>query len=396
MKKNLLLAIPLLLIAGAISIFIFNYSFQHGLSTPTPVAILPQSNPLVTPAPGSSPVPTPTSVVHLAWFYKPPDKTQMDLVVKKTDFYILTHKDEAERDELKAKGVSAPFSEYLLFQVINDPGDCQEDPPGNQVAYKTGDFCQISKEHPDWFLLDGKGNRISTSNDNYFMDPGSEGFRAFWLKRARELQETYGWDNVFLDNVEASPIKMVGQNGTLAKYRDEQSYHEAVKGFLTYIRQNYFGPSNKKIYANIVSVAEDHVWEELLPYVDGVMVETFATDWSDGYRSRDEWEQQMEQVEKALSQGKTMILVAQGKQDDNELQNFTFASYLLIANGNAFFRYTNTDSYRELWLYENYSYDLGTPLRNRYNYKGGWRRDFANGFVTVDPRNHQAEIVLKQ
>jgi hypothetical protein len=226
------------------------------------------------------------------------------------------------------------------------------------------------------------------------MDPGNEGFRAFWLERARELQETYGWDHIFLDNVEGSRIKMVGKNGSLANYPDDESYQKAVEGFLSYIRTNYFEPSNKSIYANIVSIAEDHVWDRYLQYVDGAMIESFATDWSDGYRSKDEWEQQMNLAEKALKQGKTLILVAQGDQEDEELQKFAFASYLLIADGNAYFRYTNSEEYRNLWLYENYDIDLGIPLGDRYKSKGLWRRDFAYGYVTVNSQKHQAEIIL--
>lgn len=278
--------------------------------------------------------------------------------------------------------------------MINDPEGCDEEPNGNQVAYKVGDFCQISEQHPDWFLLDQNGERIQSRSNSYYMDPGNEGFRAFWLQRARELQETHGWDNIFLDNVEGSRIKMVDDDRSPAKYPDEESYQKAVEGFLAYIREYYFEPQNKPIYANIVSVAEDHVWDSYLKHVDGVMVESFATDWSDGYRSRDEWESQMKQVEAALQQGKTLILVAQGEQDDTELQNFTFASYLLLANGNAFFRYTHAENYREMWLYENYNLEIGTPLGDRYKHKGGWRRDFTNGYVTVNPKNHKAEIIV--
>jgi hypothetical protein len=275
-----------------------------------------QNSLAVTSAPEVTATPLPENVIRLTWFYKPPDEAQMNQVAEKTDFFILTHKDEPARDELRAKGNTAPVSQYLLFLVINDPGDCDEKPNGNQVAYKVGDFCQISEQHPDWFLLDQNGKRIQSRKNSYYMDPGNEGFRAFWLERARELQETYGWDHIFLDNVEGSRIKMVGKNGSLANYPDDESYQKAVEGFLSYIRTNYFEPSNKSIYANIVSIAEDHVWDRYLQYVDGAMIESFATDWSDGYRSKDEWEQQMNLAEKALKQGKTLILVAQGDQED--------------------------------------------------------------------------------
>jgi hypothetical protein len=34
--------------------------------------------------------------------------------------------------------------QYLLFLVINNPGDCREEPNGNQVAYTELDFCQMA------------------------------------------------------------------------------------------------------------------------------------------------------------------------------------------------------------------------------------------------------------
>jgi hypothetical protein len=317
----------------------------------------------------------------------------MDLVAQQADFFILTHKDENERAALRQKGITTPFSQYLLFTEIHDPGNCEEGPTGNQVAFKEGDFCEISQSHPDWFLLKEDGDRVG-DEDSYFMDPGSEGFRAFWLERARALQEAHGWENIFLDNVEASRRKFVEKYEPLARYPDDKSYQEAVEGFLNYIRQNYFAPRGKLMYANIVSVDDYGVWDEYLEYLDGVMIESFATEWDEGYLSDDEWQAQIEQAERALTAGKTLILVAQGQQDDMELQKFSFASYLLITDGNAYFRYANSVAYREWWTYENYNLDPGLPVGPRYEYEGGWRRDFSKGYVIVKPQNRQAEIVL--
>jgi hypothetical protein len=365
-------------------------------STPTLTAT---NQPELFPSPASTPAYTPTpysgNIIRLAWFYKPPDDTQADLVAMNIDFYILTHKDENARSQLQTKGVTVPFAEYLLLMAITDPGSCDEQPPGNQVAYKPGDFCEISQSHPDWFLLDQNGNRVVSGESNYYMDPGNEGFRAFWLQRARELQETYGWDSVFIDNVEASRSKLTDKTESIPEYPDDKSFQQAIEGFLAYIRSNYFQPRNKPMYANIVSISDDEsVWESYLQYLDGVMIESFATDWSNGFPYRPDWESQMNQAQKALGEGKTLILVAQGKQENAHLENFALASYLLIANGNAFFRYTNSDSYRELWLYDNYNLNIGMPNGNAYKYQGGWRRDFTNGYVTVKPQNKEAEVVV--
>jgi hypothetical protein len=400
MNKNqtiyiLVTVIVLALITGAILT-------QSNPAPPSPQPTFTQTSQTSILAAGSSPSPvyTPTpyagNIIRLAWFYKPPTDDQLGVIVNDFDLFILTHKDENERDQLRTRGVKSPISQYLLFLVIEDPGDCEEEPSGNQVAYKAGDFCMISEQHPDWFLLDSSGNRIKSGKDTYHMDPGNAGYREFWLERAREMQESFGWDSIFLDNVEASTSKMTQGSTTLALYPDDLSYQAAVKGFLDYIRSNYFQPRNKPVYGNIVSMREEDnaVWDRYIQSLDGVLMESFATDWSDGYPKVDDWEREMSHADSALAQGKTLILVAQGKQDDAKLQAFSFASYLLLADGNVFFRYTSSDKYREVWLYENYSIDLGTPLGDRYpSGKDGWRRDFTHGYVIVNPKNHKVEIV---
>jgi len=89
-----------------------------------------------------------------------------------------------------------------------------------------------------------------------------------------------------------------------------------------------------------------------------------------------------------------LILVSQGRQPDYELQRFTFASYLLISNGSAAFRYANADSYPEVWMYPDYNVKLGSPVGPRYPEGDAWRRDFSQGHVLVNPRTGHAEIVV--
>jgi hypothetical protein len=387
----------ILLILAALGgmVFISLYSYRHAASpippTPSPIPSLQAITPAATQSVSSA---YPDDVSHLAWFYKPPQESDFDFVADHFDFFILTHKDETARDQFRQAGLDGRFSQYLLLLIAEDPDGCDEGPRGNQVAFKEGDFCMIRDQHPDWFLQDQNGQPIKSGSDTYHMDPGSEGYRQFFLEQARELQETHGWDDLFLDNVEASPAKMVRNGTSLLKYPDAQSYADAVEGFLAYLRQGYFEPRGKKIYGNIVSLDEGHVFDQYLQHLDGAMVESFATYWSDGFRDADDWEEQMTRVQNAITQGKTMILVAQGTQGDVALQKFTYASYLLLADGNAAFRYTHSENYRDLWWYDNYELDLGQPLDARYEQDGGWRRDFANGYVTVNPHSHVAEIVV--
>jgi len=337
--------------------------------------------------------------IRLAWFTSLPKSVEdIETVANWFDFFILIQGDEKHRDLVKSLGADGPFLQYLEFETIQDPGSCSAEPKINQVTDKIGDFCRISNDHPDWFLLDKNGKRIKvTDSDNvwYVMDPGNAGWRGFFLERVQEFQSDPNWDGVFLDNVPTSLVSREDDESLPSAYPDDTSYQEAVQGFLQFLYNGYFQPTHKLLIANFVSRRDNASWIEQLNYVDGAMFEGWAIDWPDGYRSANVWEAQMKVAEQTQQYGKDIILVSQGTKEDVNLQNFAFASYLLINLGKAAFRYANSSHYREIWLYDNYSVDLGAPLGLRYKIGNEWRRDFTNGYVKVNPVTHTAEIKIK-
>jgi hypothetical protein len=341
----------------------------------------------------------PNKIVNLAYFYKPPANADAATVAANFGAVVLTAGDEAFRDQLAADGFASSIPQYFRSDAIQDPGDCTTTPWKNQVAYKAGDFCNISKNHPDWFLLDTSGNRIKTSTsstDNFYrMDPSSSGWRSFFVSRLVENQQQRGWSAVFLDNLEAT-LTQIQRNGvTPAKYSDNTSYRAAMRGFIQYLDTNYARVYSRPIYANIIarSNTDEAVWFDYMQYLSGAMQERWSVDWSlTGYVSETDWKADMALAEKTQAQGKSIILHASGNQTDTNRQKFAFASYLLIANGKAAFRYSNSSSYKEVWLYDDYKVQLGTPLGARYQSGTLRRRDFTQGYVTVDPVNHTATI----
>jgi hypothetical protein len=358
----------------------------------TPISILTT---IETPAPPLQEtwVTNPNYRTGLAWFYKPPEDELLPILSEQFDFFILTHRDEEYRDILRSLGVTQPIPNYLLFTEIHDPGGCDEKPRGNQVAYQRGDFCRISVEHPDWFLLDTFGNRIVDDDGSYYhMDPGNPGFRAFWLERALELQHRYNWNGVFIDNVEGSLSKYKRQGALPIQYLTDTSLQTAVEGFLAYLSRQGLRP----LYANIISVEKSEVWLRYIEYLDGAMLENFAVDWRDSTLSVSEWTTEMEMLAASQQIGKTLILVAQGSQDDLSRQQFAYASYLLANEGLAYFRYTHHSAYREIWWYGNYNIDLGTPLSPAYQNGEIWIREFEYGQVIVNPRKNTAELILSE
>ena len=334
-------------------------------------------------------------IVNLAHFYKPPSNSTATAVAGTFDFLILSAMDEPFRNQLISNGYNNTILQYFGSVGIQDPGSCTATPRLNQVAYKPGDFCSISRNFPDWFLLDVNGQRIPASpgSDTYRMDPGHPAWRWFFLKRVLDYQAQNGWSGLFLDNLEAS-LSFIQRDGRrLAKYPDDASYQAAVRGFLQNLKVNYAQAYNRPIVANIIARRDDASWYGYLQYLDGAMQESWAVDWAlDQYISVDRWKSHLALAEMTQNQGKHIILVSQGRYVDTTRQQFAYASFLLIANGKAAFRYTNKAAYRQVWPYSNYRIDLGTPLGPRYQTGSLWRRDFTNGYVVVDPVNHTATI----
>jgi hypothetical protein len=130
------------------------------------------------------------------------------------------------------------------------------------------------------------------------------------------------------------------------------------------------------------------------------MDESFSVSWVDRWRSPDEWQGQLQRAQRWLDMGKGLVMVGQGPQDDTSRMDFTLASFLLVANENAFFRYTRFDSYyNSLWLYPEYdtARSLGLPLGVCREVSGGvWHRDFEHGYVEANPTEHWGRVVVQK
>lgn len=351
--------------------------------------------PTLTPQPAIEPYTSDYQAVKLVWFYKPPVTGNLDPLAEHYDFFILTRMDEKTRDGLRSMGVEAPILQYLLFAEVQDPGGCSEQPNHNQVAEDIGDFCELESQHPDWFLRDALGNGLANDDGYKIMDAGNSEWRNYWLERARISQETLMWHGVFLDNVEGSLVKRYRYFGVPKDYPDDVRYQAAIEDNLRFLYTTYFQPSGRLLYANIISVYDPAVWFRYMQYLDGAMLENFAVGWNEDYKDVSDWEAQLEIVEKTQAMGKEIILVAQGAEFDHQRETFALASYLLVNNGKAYFRYSNDLAYNQNWMYDNYFLALGLPLGPRYLLDDTWVRDFEKGRVMVNPALNTASIEIQ-
>jgi len=328
------------------------------------------------------------------------------------DWLMLRYGAEELRDEVRDLGYTNVLPQYmLLFQIVG-PGplrrsneDCKDayTPLQNNVMF-TRDFCKQVHPHEDWFLHNGKGERLYTEERlwdgshayQYFMNPGSAGFRAFWIAQMRS-QGDAGWDSLFLDNVAATYtyIKDRADNGRdgVAEYDSVEAWQGAVVGMLRAIRAAF---PMYQLWGNIVEAAPtDDAWERYRPELDGIQEENFATGWARGDPLPvAAWEAMLVRAERTLAQGKRVVLYGQGEQNDFARMRLSLASYLLVTTPDqrATFRYTHTNSYETIWWYPEYEQDLGSPQGARYQEGDVWMRRFACALVTVDPQQRSGVI----
>jgi hypothetical protein len=332
---------------------------------------------------------------RLAWFYKPPRSASADVVVREFDTFVLSRGDESFRDRVRAARPSVRVRQYFLLSQIIKP-DAGEAEGRNQAAYLPGDFERLWRDHRDWFLLRADGSPVVEGGKYYRMDPGSAGWRSFWISRVSAANP--GWDGVFTDNTDLSLCGFERYGIRLQKYATDAAYTDAIAGFLRQIHDRFHVATGKPVVSNLVNGCSGRdARAKYLPWIQGSMDEGWAVDWGSGYLSTTRWRLDLYRAARQAASGKQVILVSQGSRTDYARQRFAFASYLLIADPRISFRYSyarQDGAYREPWLYDNYRARLGSPKGPRYEVANGWRRNFTHGHVIVNPSAHTARIVV--
>lgn len=365
----------------------------------------------------SAAVRTPVSAVRawhprIAFQYYDGDKPSSEYLATHVDWLMMRYGAEQRRQEVYAHGYRGLILQYVLAYQIEGPGPyknkhskCKSNytPLRNNVMW-TKDFCKTAHKHEDWFLHNGKGQRLYTKDTNwdgtpiysYYMNPASEGFRRFWVEQIQKQHEA-GWQGFFLDNVGVSYAYLANRptnkDGKVKEYSSDEAWHTAVTGFLDYLHSSF---PKHPIWGNMIeSDASPRSWEPFLDHLDGFQEENFATNWlGQPSLNLDQWNAMMTRAEQAIARGKGVVLYGQGEHDDLERMRFSLASYLLIATADerATFRYAHTGSYPDLWWYPEYDMNLGLPRGPRYLNGSLWIRDFQCGQVIVDPAQHTGRI----
>jgi hypothetical protein len=250
----------------------------------------------------------------------------------------------------------------------------------------------VNANHPEWFLSDPAGNRLSASGYPWLwlLDVGNRAYQDAWADGVIAEARADGWDGVFMDDTN-STVKYHVDPARVAKYPTDAAWTAATRSMVANV-----GPriqaSGLMAIANVCCTREQvHVWKEWLPFLSGGMDETF-TKWGDdpatGYIwdwGPGSWSTQLEEVREAEAQGKHFLGVAHSGATDGKAAAYGLATMLLASQGRSSFSLA-ADYTNETWfpVYDR-ALKLGVATGSYFRVGAAYRRQFSAGTVLVNP-----------
>jgi hypothetical protein len=290
---------------------------------------------------------------------------------------------EWERDRMRALKAANPALRVLVYKNLSFMA--ARDQWGNA---STGVTTQEAATHPQWFLLDTDGRRISSGGYSWLWaaDIGDPSYQATWAENVLEVVQRDGWDGVFADDTNPT-MRYHHPVGRVARYPSDSAYSAATGSALALI-----GPrlraAGKLVMPNFGSWRTYRsTVEGWLRHVSGGMEEHF-TKWGTtataGYFLGADWEANLASLKTAQAQGKEFLAVSHSANADAAAARYGWATVLLGGEGSASFA-LHGDYTTENWFPE-YEYDLGAAQRPEERLASGvHRRLFARGLVLVNP-----------
>ncbi|MDQ1397443.1 MAG: hypothetical protein QOG64_2702 [Acidimicrobiaceae bacterium] len=250
-------------------------------------------------------------------------------------------------------------------------------------------YCDADAHHPEWFLKDANGARLTYANPFYDghwqMDVGNAAYQQAWVDNVQRDLLTHGFDGVMIDNA-LTACDNYHPGVCPAAYPNNASFQAAYRSMLGAVG-NAFRPNGLLTFANINdSRLFPGLLRDWLSLLDGAQEEHFAN-WSSktgsGYMwdwGPDGWKAMVDEVATAASMGKRLIATGGGVKTDPDAFTYDLASFMLATDGRSVFAFGD----QTVWHPE-YDWDLGTPLSAYYPLGANvYRRDFSAGTVIVN------------
>jgi hypothetical protein len=308
--------------------------------------------------------------------------TSPSQTAQRNSYIVLQPWEAKHAAELKAAN---PDLTVLAYQDLS--AMAQSIGPGG-LSSSGINYAEANSAHPDWFLLNTSGNRISESGYSWLWmaDTANLGYQQQWTSNVLKVLSSGPWDGVMMDDTNTT-ARYYTDPSSITKYPTDAAYQSAIRSILAYA-----GPriqaAGKLAIPNMGSWSEyPEVVKEWLQYVSGGMDEMFVK-WSttpgQGYRGASEWQTQLDEIASTEAMGKQFLAITHVEPGDTQAVRYGWASALLGANGHTVF-FAAYDYTGETWSSE-YEVPLGAPTSVATKIAGGaWKRTFTGGLVVVNP-----------
>lgn len=262
-----------------------------------------------------------------------------------------------------------------------------------------------------WLLKDSSGEFVHSTiwQTLYLCDPNNPQYRDWLGNECKGVLDQYNFDGIFGDGASAVTRPMYDLSGdpinpaTQAVYTDHD-WSIALVGLNQVIKQKI----GSKLYIGngcMCGSGETGGWAHFADYqklyntLDGAMIECSIFVYWEGFRSEEQWTQDIDFIKWHTSQGKITLLWSYvGDTSDAEsLTEYCYCSYLLgIESFNDSFTYTEPTmetSYTMSFL----NITFGTPMEDYHQCTNNthiYERNFTRTKVLVNPTDSDYVVSL--
>ncbi len=312
--------------------------------------------------------------------------------------YVILHADQySQVTTLKAK---SPSLKMLVYK--NALQTCSYDTSGgaDNSELTTGvGYYEALNQHPEWFLLDTTGSRITLADypSCWMMDWGSPSYQRRWAQNVIADAKAHGWDGVLIDDVNWSEYTHLSSGQTIAKYPANSDQTESMRQFLAAV-----GPELQKAgLLALPNIFVDYpdgptIFSQWLSYASGAYQEywsksgNFSTTCCNYTGTSWDYHQSFFRI--AEQANKLYLPVTKAASTDTRSMEYARANFYLDWDGgpsSLSFDPKFADPWSPYW-----TTDLGMPLGPKFQVGTAWRRNYERGAVVVNPSSSAAVIDL--
>lgn len=305
--------------------------------------------------------------------------------------YVILQPDQAKLlPDLRAKN---PNTKYIMYKNVSGTSD-------SYCCAQGVEYDWVEANHPEWFLLDSKGNRINFSDFQHIwmLDWGNELYQQIWAQNVINEAKAKGWDGVELDDVNYSQRTHLGGR-TIAKYPTVSDQAESMRQFLAYVGPQLI-QNGLIAMPNIFVEWPDglNIWKQWITYTSGGYREYFtkSSNWNttSGRKTGASWDYDMQFLEATQRAGKIFMAKTAAPITDTASMEYARSSFLLDWNGgfSALFFYP----YQAVPWDPHWTVYLGLPRGPRFQVGEAWRRNYTWGTVVVNPSTSSVTVPFKR